>query len=443
MILDTPGLNAIGAEPELTINLLPNAHAVVFVLACDAGVTQTDADVWQRHLAPAAGRDAARMIVLNKIDALWDGLRTPAQIDAEIDKQMRYAAEVLRLPQERVFAASAQKGLLAKITHNETLLQRSRLAQVEQRLADDLIARKRQLMREAVQCEAAALLSGTQAQIEARLHGARTQLGELHALRGRNLDVVDDMLGKVRQDKAIFERALRRFNALRAMQGRQTNAVFAALGMDRLKASTEETLDAMRDKRFKPGFKGAAQTYFDAVRGSLAIADRTVSDIARMMEAMYRQFSEELGLRLGAPVPFSAYRYQKECERLEALFHAQFDNRLTLLMHDPATLAQRFFQTIGRQMQRMYGIANRDIEAWLNALTAPLEKQLREHQSQLRRRSQSARRIIDAADLLDERIAELTQQEQHLLRQLDELEVLAADVARAFENDESVYAAAA
>ena len=38
VILDTPGLNAIGTEPELTLNLLPNSHAVLFVLAVDTGV---------------------------------------------------------------------------------------------------------------------------------------------------------------------------------------------------------------------------------------------------------------------------------------------------------------------------------------------------------------------------------------------------------------------
>ena len=56
VILDTPGLNAIGTEPELTLNLLPNAHAVLFILAADAGVTKTDLEVWNRHLA---GEDPA------------------------------------------------------------------------------------------------------------------------------------------------------------------------------------------------------------------------------------------------------------------------------------------------------------------------------------------------------------------------------------------------
>jgi hypothetical protein len=382
------------------------------------------------------------MVVLNKIDTLWDGLRAPAEIDAEIDKQVRYAADVLGLPREQIFAASAQKGLLAKITHNDTLLQRSRIVRMEQRLAEDLVARKRQLVRDAMHGEAAALLAGTTAQIETRLAGARAQLEDLRDLRGRKIGVVDEMQGKLRQDRAVFEQVLRRFNALRGIQAQQTSALFTALRSDRLNASTAQTLEALRDKRSKGGFNSAAQAYFDSVRESLALAERTISDIARMMEAMYRQFSEELDLHLGVPVPFSAYRYQKECDRLEAHFHAEFGNRLARLLHDQAALAEKFFQTIGRQMQRMYEIANRDIDAWLRALLSPLEKQLREHQAILRRRAESARRIINAGDELEERIAELAQQEQHLLRQLDELYTLDAAIARAFELEGSVRAAA-
>src|SRR5260221_2801091 len=68
VILDTPGLNAIGTEPELTLNLLPNAHAVLFILAADAGVTKTDIDVWNDHLVGdnPASREG-RLVILNKI----------------------------------------------------------------------------------------------------------------------------------------------------------------------------------------------------------------------------------------------------------------------------------------------------------------------------------------------------------------------------------------
>ncbi len=57
VVLDTPGLNAIGTEPELTLSLLPSAHAVLFVLAADTGVTKTDLEVWNR--APRRRRPGA------------------------------------------------------------------------------------------------------------------------------------------------------------------------------------------------------------------------------------------------------------------------------------------------------------------------------------------------------------------------------------------------
>ena len=50
VILDTPGLNAIGTEPELTLNLIPHAHAVLFILAADTGVTRSDIEVWREHI---------------------------------------------------------------------------------------------------------------------------------------------------------------------------------------------------------------------------------------------------------------------------------------------------------------------------------------------------------------------------------------------------------
>jgi GTPase Era involved in 16S rRNA processing len=71
VILDTPGLNAIGTEPELTLNLIPNAHAVLFILAADTGVT-SDIEVWRNHIGAGAGR----LVVLNKIDSMWDELRS-------------------------------------------------------------------------------------------------------------------------------------------------------------------------------------------------------------------------------------------------------------------------------------------------------------------------------------------------------------------------------
>ena len=128
MILDTPGLNAIGTEPELTLSLLPNAHAVLFILAADAGVTKTDLDVWTQHLAgddPA--QRAGRIVILNKIDGLWDDLKSASEVDAEIARQCRSTATIAgRSRPSGVCRISPQKALLAKVNGDDALLAKSR-----------------------------------------------------------------------------------------------------------------------------------------------------------------------------------------------------------------------------------------------------------------------------------------------------------------------------
>ena len=63
VILDTPGLNAIGAEPELTVSLLPQAQAVVFILGADTGVTKSDMTIWREHLVVDAEGSDLRLVV--------------------------------------------------------------------------------------------------------------------------------------------------------------------------------------------------------------------------------------------------------------------------------------------------------------------------------------------------------------------------------------------
>ena len=109
---------------------------MLFLLAADAGVTQTDLHVWNAHLA---GEDeatkAARLVILNKIDGLWDELKEEYEINAEIDRQVESTASMLGISAAQVFAVSAQKALLAKVNADDPLLTRSRLPVLESSLS--------------------------------------------------------------------------------------------------------------------------------------------------------------------------------------------------------------------------------------------------------------------------------------------------------------------
>jgi len=135
------------------------------------------------------------------------------------------------------------------------------------------------------------------------------------------------------------------------------------------------------------------------------------------MTAMYRTFNAEHGLSLGSPMVFTVRRYVSELERVETLYRRQF-GALTLVTTEKWALMRRFFESVAARIKEIYDMANREIEAWLRSVMAPIEGQVREHQSQLRRRLDSVRRVLDASQSLDSRIAEIddsrTQVEQQL-----------------------------
>ena len=242
VILDTPGLNAIGTEPELTLNLLPNAHAVLFILAADAGVTKTDIDVWNNHLVgenPASKE--GRLVILNKIDGLWDELRTAAEIEAEISRQVRTSAELLAIPPAQIFPVSAQKALLAKVNGDDALLARSRLPQLEQALSKELIPAKRHIVGSATKAEVRSLAAAVKTILDSRIAGIHEQLAELKGLRGKNQDVVEHMMERIQQEKNLFERGMQRFTALRTVFTQHTNTLYESIGLETLRGTAGAT----------------------------------------------------------------------------------------------------------------------------------------------------------------------------------------------------------
>lgn len=433
VILDTPGLNAIGAEPELTLSLLPSAHAVLFVLGMDTGVTQSDLGVWKSHVTAAGGSRQGRIAVLNKMDSLWDGLRSESQIESEIQRQIVSCAGTLDIPENRVFPVSAQKGLLARIQNDAPLLARSRLPLLERALVEDLLPAKRDIVGAAVEKDAGELITRTRDLLTSRKRGMDEQLAEFSDLRGKNRGVIQYMLKRVKAEKEEFERGLERFYATRNVFSQQTNALFAHLGMDALRTRTNSTREQMEAANFSMQLRDAMNGFFADVRDSLAKSAVSIDEIFRMMEAMYQRFSTEHDLRLGVPVPFSVQRYEKDINRLEKAFHQQFNTWLNLLTTEKRQLTQRFFETVAVQVRKHMEVINRDVEHWLRAIMAPLENQVREHQKQLKRRLESVKRIHEATDTLEERIDELRLSVGAIDQQLDELGRIDAALAGALK----------
>jgi G:T/U-mismatch repair DNA glycosylase len=415
VILDTPGLNAIGTEPELTLNLLPNAHAVLFVLAADTGVTRTDLQVWNRHLAgDNALQSAGRIVILNKIDGLWDELKSPDDVAAEIDSQVTASASRLGVSPAQIYPVSAQKGLIAKVNGDDALLAKSRLPALEDALTGKLIPAKHRIVGAATQSEVRTLADGVRSLLEARQANIAEQLAELRALRGKNQDVVRHMTERIDHEQAVFERGLHRFTALRNVFTQQTNALFDVIGLEALRTSAGATRRAIEKSPFTKGVRGAMDDFFTAIRRDFDEAARRCGDIHDMMQAMYARFAADQGIERFTPPPFSMLKYEKEVDRLQTAYNEHFNTLWNMLSKAKYSLTKRFFETIATRVKHLYDIVNRDVETWLRTVMSPLETQVREHQLQLRRRLESVQRIQSASGELEARIAELEQQDDAL-----------------------------
>lgn len=437
VVLDTPGLNAIGAEPELTLSLLPNAHAVLFILAADTGVTLSDMTVWRDYVSIGT-REKGRLVVLNKIDGLWDGLRDEASIDAEIERQVRSVSETLEINGADVFPVSAQKGLVARVNGDREMLEKSRLMALERALSEDLLPAKQEIVRDNTLGETRDLVHQAEVLLQARLDGVREQLQELSGLHGKNRGVVEYLMYKIRVEKDEFEQGLKKYYAVRSVFTGLSNQLLSHLGVDTLRTETRKTRDAMLESRFSLGLREAMADFFARMRGNLGKAETDIAEIYRMLDVMYKRFSVEHGLKLTAPERYSTRRCDTELNQLETACKRQLNSPLMLMTTEKHVLMKKFFETVAVQVRRIFESANRDVEQWLRVVMAPLEIQVREYQLQLKRRLESVRRIHQATDTLENRVEDLKQTEASTAALIAELADLQDGIRRALEDADRV-----
>ncbi|GAB2596545.1 dynamin-like GTPase family protein [Ramlibacter solisilvae] len=413
VILDTPGLNAIGAEPELTVNLIPQAHAAVFILGADTGVTRSDLSIWREHLAPAGDNVDSRLVVLNKIDTLWDQLSTGEQVQAQIERQRVTSAEILGLPPEQVIPVSAQKGLLAKVKGDAELLEASQLPLLELALAEGVMGRRQKILRAAVATGMDELRVEAERAIGVRRRDLAEQTLELRGLRGKNMAVIKHMRSRIEQEQRDFDVSGARIHAVRSVHTRLLREVFTLLGTGTLKRELAELTEALRQPGIKLGVRKAYAATFERLRLGLQKAQASSAEIHSMLTGTFRQLNAEYGFTLQAPREPDLARYERDLDLVERS-HTQYMGMGNTFRLAQPEFADRLVRALATRLRVVYESALGELELWNKSAAAQLDAQLRERRRNFTRRIEAIERIQQAASGLDDRIAEIGLQEEAL-----------------------------
>jgi len=243
------------------------------------------------------------------------------------------------------------------------------------------------------------------------------------------------MMTKANEDKQHFDRGLQQFNALRSVFATQVEAMRQRLGMRALHNEVRHTRQVMEKSRFSQGLRESMTHFFRQLDSNLSASASIIEEIRTMMTAMYLKFSDEHGLAAINPPDHSLRKYRKEMARLERIFEERFNTLFKMLTVGQHQLTARFFETLASKVVQVFELANSETEAWLKALIAPMETQVREHKIQLKRRLESVSRIHAATETLDERIAELEASIASVVGQLDHLARINGHITAALTDD--------
>jgi hypothetical protein len=425
-ILDTPGLNALGMEPELTVSTVPNAHAILFLLSIDTGVTKSDLEIWDRYVRPGLPQKIA---VLNKIDLMWDELKTPAEVERAIARMIETTASHLHLPRERIFAISAQKGLLGKIREDAGLVKKSGLDELERFLAEEIVPMKRQILCKAVVNEIGGMMMSSRASVAKKQEANLGAVGELNGLVGKSREVVTKLWGKITSEKNAYNAALAEYKVNHGTFNAKRTALMDLLNPQKLDTILSQSAESMENSWTTVGLQRGMRELSRLMSGNFEAVFAGSEDIKKMMQGVYNTFIQKFGFqKMTLPsLDLDAHRM-----KLKLLVHEteSFAKDPINVAHYKGPLVKKFYATLVTQARATFLDAKSQTERWLQAVTLPLEVQIKDHKAQLQSRLDNLSKINEKTTSINQEMAILKTAEADLKKQREMIDSLIMRVSQ-------------
>jgi hypothetical protein len=413
VVLDTPGLNAVGAEPELTLGLLPSAHAVVFVLAADTGVTRSDLALWREHL----GGGLQPFVALNKVDTLADPL-APAdearqRLASQVQRQVDHSAQLLQVPPQRLFPLSARNALAARVAGDDAALAASGVPALEAALAAQLLPERAGLLVQAVAEGLQRVGEASARNLADRRRQQAEELLELRGLRGRSAGKLRLLLARVDAEAADFERCTTRLAALRAVQRRLMQGLNERLSTQTLRTAVATMQTAMNAAVLHLAARPAFDALLQGLHATLQAAQADLDEMQQMLAAGYAQLNAEHGFSLTVPPLPDLQGHRAELD----LIAQSYGTHLSLVQGWRMALpgpAEQFRRMLLSRLRVVFERAAGELLGWHQAASSQVDLQLRERRLAFTRRRETLQRVQQANGELEQRIQEVQASDDHL-----------------------------
>ncbi len=424
-ILDTPGLNALGMEPELTVSTVPSAHAILFLLSIDTGVTKSDLEIWERYVRPGLPQKIA---VLNKVDLMWDDLKTPAEIERGIERMVESTAAHLHLPKERIFPLSAQKALLGKIRGDAALVRKSGIERLERFLADEIVPMRRQILCKAVVGEIGGMMASSRAQLAKKQQANKAEIDELQGLQGKSREVVAKLWARITAEKNAYNAALAEYKVNFNQFSAKKALLLELLNTSKLDAALAASAQAIEDSWTTVGLQRGMNELVRVMSENFETVFRESEDIKKLMQGVYNTFISKFGFQKMTVPPLDLDPQRTKLQLLVHQTEAFVKDPVNVVVKEKHFVVKNFYNTLVKEARSNFTNAKHQAERWVQAVVLPLEVQIKDHKAQLQSRLDNLSKINEKTTSINEQMALVRAAEADLKKQRDMIEGLIARV---------------
>ncbi len=420
-ILDTPGLNALGSEPELTLSMLPSAHAIIFVLAADTGVTKSDLNMWRNHVCRVTNSNKQGLaIVLNKIDAMWDELDYDLY-EKSIQSQVSASAETLGIPEKLIFPISAKQALLGKIKKDKGLLEQSRIHTLENYLSQDIIQHRQKIMVNVVLRDIGFLIKESLALTEIKIEKSAALLEESLQLDFANQDKIAKMTENAQFQQQTYFKNMSHFqtssNGFLLVFDKLINSLSPARFDKVIQLNRKEIDKSITTYIMKNGIK---QLFAD-LHNLLEDCITSTNEAQQFILKIHSEFDTQYGFKEIKPYLFDIRAYQLELEDVLSQGEA-YRSSAKITLTEKNLAIQKLYGTLLFQARNILFKARREAMVWGENVMSPIKHQILDHKKQIENRLVVLLAANESEDKLKENIARQESELAQLNKQFNELQ---------------------
>ena len=426
VVIDTPGLNTMGAEPELTLNIIPNAQAVLFLAATDTGITKSDMKIWTEYVQKSATH---KLVILNKIDILWDGLETEDEVNALIEKQIQNTAHELDLDARNIFAISAQKALVAKIRKDAALLKRSNIGSLEDALANQLIESKHEVLGRSVVTECSNMIRSSRKIALMRVNQNKSQLTELKEIQNKNREASKDILANVVAERKRYESSVLTFNQGNEKIKRLSEKLLRHLSLGYLNTTLEQTKQDMGDSWTTVNLNKSMRKLTKLAINLAEEVKVEATTIKKHTDELYQLFYSKHGFEKTQAINLDIDSFIQDIQSLEKITHDFCTDPINMLT-EKHFLIRRFYLGLVTQIQALFEQAQVNCTIWLNVVIGELKTQINVHKKALDKRAETLMESDNNADNLIKNLEATENEFAKLMQQSNQLDAILLKLMR-------------